>query len=1083
MTIIDNVNNTLRDDLARSIKEGGRLCVAASCFSIYAYEALRDTLEKVKEFRFLFTEPTFTTSTATKAQREFYIPKLSRERAIYGSEFEVKLRNELKQKAIAKECAEWIRRKAVFKSNMANEVMQRFIVTDDVGYTPIMGFTTVDLGVEKGNRANTAIMKSEAPTSRLFVEMFDYLWSDSEKRQIVTDEVVESITSAYRENSPEFIYFVTLYNIFHEFLEDVDVLPKEGTGFRKSLIWNKLYDFQKDAVLAIISKLEKYNGCILADSVGLGKTFTALAVVKYYECRNDKVLVLCPKKLYDNWDTYRHDYTNNPLAGDRLGYEVLYHTDLSRERGTSNGVNLERINWGNYDLVVIDESHNFRNGGQYDEEDGDDEDERQNRYVRLIRKVIRSGVKTKVLMLSATPVNNRFSDLRNQLQLAYTDYATGFDELVGGREGLTDIFRNAQKAFTEWHNEHPDGNGTIADLQSRLDPKFFLLLDAVTIARSRKHIQKFYNMAAIGKFPERLAPISRNPEVVANGTDGFFAETINALESVKLAAYTPSVYIQPSKLHKYETGQTNKRGGALLGIVERERGILKLMLTQLLKRLESSLASFRLTLERVNSLVVQSIDAVEAFKKGKKDATATGFEPGDADEDEESAIIGQGSNRIRIADMDYERWLEDLKCDRKIFKGLLEKVCAMGPKADNKLMTLLDEIRNKVAHPINPGNKKVIVFTAFADTANYLYQTLSGLVKDELGLECGLVTGGNGADTTLKFKRGERMDFNKVLTLFSPRSKERDVLYPDLKDKEIDILIATDCVSEGQNLQDCDFLVNYDIHWNPVRIIQRFGRIDRIGSKNEKIQLVNYWPPMELDEYIRLQSRVQARAKAISLTTTGTATLDPEKDTNLDYRNRQLKQLRDSKTMPDIENPDSGFNIMDLGLNEFRMDLVEYIKAGHKVEKSPLGLHAVAQGGENAPKGVIYILKNKSKSVDIDSRNRIHPFYMVYVGDDGGIVIDHLKPKDMLDRLRLVCKGRSKPETPLCREFNKETRDGLNMKKYSALLGKAVESIVRGKEKSAYDDFYGGGNGDLFADRNKVKGLDDFELVSFVVVR
>ena len=427
LNYVYNINKTLRDDLASEIKAGSRLSIAAACFSIYAFQELKSELQGIDELRFIFTSPTFTTEKAKKEKREFYIPRLNRERSLYGTEFEIKLRNELTQKSIAKECADWIRQKVTFKSNVTNENMLGFINLDDKNYMPVNGFTTVDLGCERGNYAYNMVQKTEAPVSTAYMELFDSLWQDEKKLQDVTDEVIENISAAYAENPPDFIYFVTLYNIFNEFLEDIseDVLPNEATGFKQSKIWGMLYNFQKDAALAIINKLEKYNGCILADSVGLGKTFTALAVIKYYENRNKSVLVLCPKKLANNWNTYKDNYVNNPIAGDRLRYDVLYHTDLSRTHGSSNGLDLDRLNWGNYDLVVIDESHNFRNGGRLSGED----DERENRYLRLLNRVIRPGVKTKVLMLSATPVNNRFNDLKNQLALAYEGDSATIDTL------------------------------------------------------------------------------------------------------------------------------------------------------------------------------------------------------------------------------------------------------------------------------------------------------------------------------------------------------------------------------------------------------------------------------------------------------------------------------------------------------------------------------------------------------------------------------------------------------------------------------------------------------------------------------
>ena len=384
MELIDNVNKTLKDDLAVTIHNDSKVSIAAACFSIYAFQELKRELKSVDELRFIFTSPTFIKEKATKEKREFYIPRQARERSLYGSEFEVKLRNEMTQRAIAKECAEWIRKKAIFKSNVTSENMMGFMNVDSNSYMPINGFTTIDLGCERGNNAYYPIQKTNTPMSQFYLDLFEQIWNDESRLQEVTDEVIDSITTVYNENSPDYIYFVTLYNIFNEFLEDVseDVLPNEATGFKDSKIWNLLYNFQRDAVLAIINKLEKYNGCILADSVGLGKTFTSLAVIKYYENRNKSVLVLCPKKLANNWNTYKDNYVNNPIAADRMRYDVLFHTDLSREDGTSNGLDLDRLNWGNYDLVVIDESHNFRNGGRVSQ-DGD----KENRYLKLLNKV------------------------------------------------------------------------------------------------------------------------------------------------------------------------------------------------------------------------------------------------------------------------------------------------------------------------------------------------------------------------------------------------------------------------------------------------------------------------------------------------------------------------------------------------------------------------------------------------------------------------------------------------------------------------------------------------------------------------
>ena len=1075
MELINNINKTLRDDIVVQIKAGSRLSIAASCFSIYAFQELKEALKDIKELRFIFTSPTFTTEKTSKQQREFYIPRLDRERTLYGSEFEVKLRNELTQRAIARECAEWIREKACFKSNKTNEQMMGFINLDDISYSPINGFTTVDLGCEKGNNAYTMIQKAEAPFSNAYIDLFNQIWNDSGRLQVVTEEVIDSISNAYKENAPEFLYFVALYNIFNEFLEDIseDELPKEATGFKNSAIWDKLYNFQRDAALAVINKLEKYNGCILADSVGLGKTFTALSVIKYFESRNRTVLVLCPKKLFENWNTYRQNYVNNPLAKDRLNYDILFHTDLSRDYGRSNDLDLERVNWGNYDLVVIDESHNFRNGGKVST-DENGENPRENRYLRLMNKVIRSGVKTKVLMLSATPVNNRFNDLKNQLQLAYEGESEAFDKLLPTNRGIDDIFRQAQGSYNIWADLPPEER-TTERLLRMLDFDFFRLLDAVTIARSRKHIQQYYDTADIGTFPERLKPISRSPHLTDLDTAINYNEIFEQLQLLHLAIYAPSAFILPSQLWKYKEEESTT--GHRLSIEEREQGIQRLMNMQLLKRLESSVNSFRLTLTRIRDYMQETLDAIARFQNGERRVSVDDYESVDGDEDEQDFTIGKKKNRILLEDMDYISWQKEIKDDLEIIRLLLFMLQSITPEHDSKLQQLITDLKDKFAHPINGNNKKVIVFTAFSDTAQYLYDCLADSIKKEYGLNVALVTGDVEARSTLKLK--EKLDFNKVLTLFSPISKEREAVYPHLKE-EIDVLIATDCISEGQNLQDCDYLLNYDIHWNPVRIIQRFGRIDRIGSKNAQIQLVNYWPDMTLDEYINLKGRVESRMKVTVMTATGDDNLlSPEEKDDLEYRKQQLERLKED--VVDLEEMNTGVSIMDLGLNEFRLDLLEYINSNHDVEHTPFGLHAVVHATDQAPAGTVFVLKNRTAGVNIDHKNQLHPFYMVYIKDDGEVLVDHLHPKDLLNKMRLLCKPMTKPDVKLCSTFNKETRDGLRMTKYSELLSLAIQSIVTKKEESDMDSFLDGYVGELFEER--ITGLDDFELICFLVVK
>ena len=1201
MKILDNITNTVRDDLRVEIKKGSRVSIAAACFSMYAYKELKKQLETIDEFEFIFTSPTFVKEKAEKQKREFYIPRISRETSLYGTEFEIKLRNEMTQRAIAKECADWIRRKATFKSNTTGENMAGFMTVDSgaaqTAYMPIGGFTTVDIGCERGNNSYNMVNCMEAPFAQQYMKLFDTLWNDRDKMQDVTDVVLENISTAYAENSPEFIYFMTLYHVFSEFLDDIseDELPNESTGFKQSKIWSLLYDFQKDAVLAIINKLEKYNGCILADSVGLGKTFTALAVVKYYENRNKSVLVLCPKKLAENWNTYKDNYVNNPIASDRLNYDVLFHTDLSRSSGKSNGLDLDRLNWGNYDLVVIDESHNFRNGI------GTHSKTQDNRYQRLMDKVIRAGVKTKVLMLSATPVNNRFVDLKNQLALAYEGNSEYLDERLNTSKSIEDIFKQAQKAFNAWSKLKPEERTTDALLRT-LDFDFFELLDSVTIARSRKHIEKYYNTNAIGKFPERLKPISVRPCLTDLNNAINYNEIYEQLIQLSLCVYMPSNYIFASKIQKYQELTHNK--GENLTQRGREQGICRLMSINLLKRLESSVHSFQLTLMRIKKLIDGTIQSIDQFERsGHADLDIYDMAGDDFDMDDENTDFFTVGKKVKIdlADMDWKSWRTELRKDAEILELLTFMVADITPQHDTKLQELFKLLSEKIEHPINADNRKVLIFSAFSDTAEYLFDNVSAFVKQKYGLNTAVITGSIDGRTTIK---GFKATLNNVLTCFSPISKDRDVLMPGSA-TEIDVLIATDCISEGQNLQDCDYLINYDIHWNPVRIIQRFGRIDRIGSRNQYIQLVNFWPDLTLDDYINLKSRVETRMKITVMTSTGDDDLiNPEEKGDLEYRKAQLKRLQEEvvdiedmsdgisimdlglnefrldlldyikqdcdylinydihwnpvriiqrfgridrigsrnqyiqlvnfwpdltlddyinlksrvetrmkitvmtstgdddlinpeekgdleyrkaqlkrlqEEVVDIEDMSDGISIMDLGLNEFRLDLLDYIKHNGDLDKKPRGLHAVVPATDELPEGVIFVLKNINNSVNADNRNRIHPFYMVYIGVDGQIICDYLNPKKMLDDIRLLCRGKTEPIKEVYERFNRETDDGKDMAEMSELLSEAIDSIIDVKEESDIDSLFSAGG--TTALLSQVSGLDDFELICFLVVK
>ena len=1078
MEFFDNQTNIVRDDLKKRIRKGSKVSIAAACFSIYAYKELREELEKVDEVRFIFTSPTFSTDETLKTKKDrkqFYIPKVDRERSLYGTEFEIKLRNEMTLKAISRECADWVKRKAKFKTNTTNSVMQGMMNIetgkDRCSYN-INDFSTSGIGCDKGNMIYNNTLRLDAEESLGFFKTFESIWNDAERLEDVTKNIADSFSQIYNENPPEFIYFMTLYNIFNEFLDDIneDVLPDDNVGFKNTVIWNKLYDFQKDAALAIINKLEKYNGCILADSVGLGKTFTALAVIKYYEMRNKSVLVLCPKKLSENWNTYRNQYKTNPLIDDRLNYTVLYHTDLSRKHGKSNGQDLSQVYWENFNLVVIDESHNFKNGSEYVREN------RRNRYQVLLEDVVKKGVKTKVLMLSATPVNNRFMDLKNQLALAYEGDSRLLDEKLNTTTSLEKIFKDAQAAYNKWSKLPPEERKTEVLLDS-LSFDFFEVLDSVTIARSRKHIERYYKNSNVGKFPDRRPPVSIRPKLTDSNVS--YNEIYTSLLRLNLDIYTPSKFIHESKRDIYDDSAGNNRNVNSSG---REEGIRTLMRISLLKRLESSVNSFSLTLQRVLTRIDYTLEMIDRFKnrdayEGKAfTIDANELDYNDLDLDEQNADFTVGKKlKINLADMDWLTWGNNIASDKAVLEDLKSKISTIGPENDTKLKELFAQIDNKIIHPFNDGNKKLLIFTAFSDTAQYLFDNVSKYISSKYHLNTGMITGSVDGKTTIP---GIGSDMNLVLSCFSPISKERGKIYDT--DETIDILIATDCISEGQNLQDCDCVINYDIHWNPVRIIQRFGRVDRIGSLNKEIQLINFWPDIDLDEYINLKARVESRMKISIATSTGDD--DPinlEEKGDLEYRKKQLEQLQ--KDNADIEDVSGGISIMDLGLSEFRTDLLDYIKKNPGIERQPHGMNAVISGDESHPKGVFFVLRNVNDGVNIDSRNRLHPYYMVYVNNDGETIINHLNPKKLLDSMRFLCRDKSKVDELACKEFNMETDDGRDMTAYSELLRTAVSSIIDVNADSDIDSLFSGG--ETTALINDVSGLEDFELICFLVVR
>lgn len=1070
MQLLDNkTQGKVIDKLKENIKMGTKLSIISAYFTIYAYEELRKELNKIDDLRLLFSEPTFIKN-KKDINREFKLSG-SYERGLAGDRYEMKLKNELKQSEIAKECANWIREKVEVKAyDEEYPLPQKMYLMENKKDQSacIIGssdFTSGGLGLVPSVKLEmNSYIKDNLYTQQM-LNQFNMLWNDKEKAKDVKSSLLKSLEVVYKENNSEFIYFVTLYNIFKDYLEELteEDIIKSKTGFKESVVWNKLYNFQKDGVLGAIDKLEKYNGCILADSVGLGKTFEALAVIKYYESRNNRVLVLCPKKLRENWLTYKGNRRDNILEKDRLNYDVLNHTDLSRYSGYTGEINLEKIYWENYDLIVIDESHNFRNNNNK-------RDDKETRYSRLLNQIIKKGVKTKVLMLSATPVNNKMNDLKNQIAFA----TEGNDRALSnfGLKSIEQTLRKAQMAFNKW-NDLPEERKKLETLLEMLEIDYFKLLDMLTIARSRKHIQKYYDTSNIGKFPERLNPLNIKADIDSKNEFIPLSELNKLIRSLNLAIYSPIKYVLPSKVKEYSRKYDTNTGKSIFKQLDREQSLVHLMRINILKRMESSIFSFGITVSKILQNIDMALKKLDNFEDIEEDFDIEELDVDDSRLD--NIMIGSKKVKVLLQDIDQIRWRNELESDKTILEKVLKETFKITIGRDQKLKELKNLIKEKVNNPLNLDNKKIIIFTAFADTAKYLYDNLSKFIFEELGLYSAVITGSDTPKTNLK---GIKTDFNNILTNFSPKSKERFE-----KDKpEIDILIATDCISEGQNLQDCDYLINYDIHWNPVRIIQRFGRIDRIGSRNEVIQLVNFWPNMELDEYIHLESRVSGRMVMLDMSATGEENIivDNENMNDLEYRKKQLKQLQDQ--VVDLEDINGGISITDLTFNDFKMDLVNYMKNNKEIlEKAPTGMYAVAKSNiDEAERGIIFCLKQVNKEIKPSEYNTLNPYFLVYIKESGEVLLNFIQSKKILDIYKKVCLGEKEIYPDLISEFNRETNNAKDMSKFTNLLEKIVENIVGKEEEKGLDSLF---SFDETILNKSIQNMDDFELISFLVIK
>lgn len=1059
--LLDNKNHgKVVDELRATIGQDSKIAVLTGLFSIFGYSALKSELSKVDELRLLL------------ANGDAAMPK-----TLAGTMDETGLKNELNLQRVASECADWIKRKSEVRKLTGAPIAQNIfhVQTPRGASSAISGtsdFTAAGLGVARSNTFAMNTVTKDPEGARQLLGWFETIWNDPTAAQKSKDSLLESLALLASDKPANLIYFLTLYNIFHDFIEDIDEenIIRSKTGFKDTIVWNKLYKFQKDGVLGAIDKLERYNGCIIADSVGLGKTFEALAVIKYYELRNDRVLVLAPKKLRENWTVYTINDKRNLLASDRFNYDVLNHTDLSRDGGKSGEINLETLNWGNYDLIVIDESHNFRNNNP--------RKEGVTRYQRLMDDVVKTGVKTKVLMLSATPVNNRLNDLKNQVA-----FITEGNDKAFSDTGIHSIEVTLRRAQTQFHNwlKLPEESRTTENLLESLNFGYFKLLDLLTIARSRRHIEKYYDTTEIGKFPERLKPKNVKADIDKAGSFPPLKEINRTIKKLSLAAYAPLDYVRADKQEEYSRryDQQVKGGTSTLKQVDRERSLIHLMRVNMLKRMESSIHSFALTVEKIHAQVGDFLAKIDAHEASEIEELF--IEDIEADSIELDDLMIGRKVKVLIQDLDLIRMRQDLEADHIFLGYLLEKARKVAAEDDAKLQKLKDTIAEKAKAPINPENKKAIIFTAFSDTAEYLYKHLHDWALKEHGIHCALVTGsGTNRCTISNLPR----DLNNILTYFSPVSKEREKVDPDANE-EIDLLIATDCISEGQNLQDCDLLINYDIHWNPVRIIQRFGRVDRLGSKNEAIQLTNFWPNMELDEYINLEARVSGRMVLLDISATGEENVidyDEKKQMNdLEYRRKQMKQLQDA--VIDLEEMDGNVSITDMTLNDFRMDLSSYMKDHlEQLESSPTGFHAVVSPTfPEAVPGAIFCLRDLEGSVQNEDTYALAPFYLVYVSDDGRIVFNHLQAKKSLDILKKIGATTSMLDQEAIDALNTQTKNGRNMRAYRDLLDKAIESIIGKTEEKGVESLFSRGGTSLTKDH--LKGGGDFEVVSFLIIK
>jgi SNF2 family DNA or RNA helicase len=1067
------------DFLAQRVTTNSAVLIVSAYFTIYAYDALATELDHIQHLRFLFGEPSFITALD---------PNKTDKKSFNIEDQGLDLANRLRQRDVARRCAEWIQEKVEIRSMRHANLLhgKLYHINDGHREHALLGssnFTQRGLGLSATPNIELNLIVDGDRDRADLKTWFDELWGNQQLVVDVKDAVLHYLAQLYVNHAAEFIYFKTLYHVFERFLisQERDAALFEQTALVDSAIWQALFDFQRDGVKGALRKINAHNGCILADSVGLGKTYTALAVIKYHELRNQRVLVLCPKRLRENWTIYlaQNNSELNPFVRDRFGYTVLSHTDLSRSSGTVDGVNLATLNWNHFDLIVIDESHHFRHHlrGKL----------RKSRYERVLEDIVRSGVSTRVLLLSATPVNNDLSDLRNQIYLITEGRDDAFAKAFGIRS-IKETLTTAQKKFIAWAQR--GGNKNANELMAQLSVEFFTLLDELTIARSRQHLHKHYqaSLAQIGHFPHRKKPRSIFSEIDLDGQFLSYARLSADISRYQLSLFHPSQYILPTCAAYYAPQQHFN-----FTQENRETFLIGMMKVNFLKRLESSVFSFAITMQRT----VDKIEHLEArlrrFQAQQLQATATVHIEALDEEDEELVEAFQVGRKFQfqMAHLDIDAWLNDLAADKQQLSSLAAAAQIVTVDRDAKLAALKEIISDKVTHPTTnrngEANYKVLIFCAFADTAAYLYQALELWVKETLHKQIALVSGGTQPNRSTF---GE-VDFNQILVNFAPRAKRREQMRSMPQTGEIDILIATDCISEGQNLQDCDLLVNYDIHWNPVRIIQRFGRIDRIGSLNTDIQLINFWPTPDLENYIKLQSRVEARMALVDIAATAEDNIllpeDMRKSTEeaLCYRDKQLLRLKDE--VLDLEDFNESVALTAFTLDDFRLELNQFIQANRLLlDNAPLGLYAVVPVCADYPSitpGVIFCLRQRLAGDDADAVNPLHPYFLVYVNTDGSVRYHFTSPKQILEVWRALSLDKKTPYAALCDLFDDETRHGQEMSQYNALLIKAVAAIAKEFNQKNSGNLLVGRGGKLISAAQHIQSVTDFDLVTWLVIK